>query len=65
MIRYPLQMTIANLISFSQEGGIYMAACFDEGKMDAYTKEINGRVSLAQVFRNFIDGVKSNLAKWG
>jgi hypothetical protein len=58
------QLTLANLISFSESGKLYLGATFDEGKLEQYTKEVNGRVSLAIVFDNFIDGVKANVKKW-
>jgi hypothetical protein len=58
------KMTIAVAMSFSQKGGLYVGASFDDGKLDAYKKEIDGRVSLAKVFANFVDGVAGNVAKW-
>ncbi len=58
------KMTIAEAMSFSQEGGLYVGASFDDGKLDAYEKEINLRVSLADVFPNFVDGVSVNVAQW-
>jgi len=58
------KMTIAAAISFSQKGGLYVGASFDDGKLGAYKKEIDGRVSLAKVFPNFVDGVASNVASW-
>lgn len=58
------KMTIAEAMSFSQKGGLYVGASFDDGKLDAYQKEINLRVSLADVFPNFVDGVSANVAKW-
>lgn len=58
------KMTIAVAMSFSQKGGLYVGASFDDGKLDAYKKEMDGRVSLAEVFPNFVDGVVSNVAKW-
>ena len=61
---HPSKMTIANLISFSHPGTIYMGANFDQGKIDAYRKEINNRVRLSMLFCNFIDGVKNTVAKW-
>ncbi|MDH4083266.1 MAG: DUF2019 domain-containing protein [Nitrospira sp.] len=57
-------MTIAAAMSFSQKGGLYVGASFDDGKLDAYKKENNLRVSLADVFPNFVDGVFANVAKW-
>ncbi len=57
-------MTLAIGMSFSQKGGLYVGASFDEGKVEAYKKETNGRVGLAKVFPNFVDGVTGNVAKW-
>jgi len=63
---HPTHLTIASVTAFSKEGlrGIYVGAAFDEHKLDAYVKEVKGRLSLAEVFSNFVDGVKANLAKW-
>lgn len=58
------KMTLAAAMSFSQRGGLYVGASFDDGKLDAYKKEINLRVSLANVFPNFVDGVSANVTKW-
>lgn len=58
------KMTIATGISFSEKGGLYVGASYDKGKVEAYTKEVKGRLSLAKVFPNFIDGVAANVAKW-
>lgn len=58
------KMTIAVGMSFSQKGALYVGASFDEGKVDIYTKEVKGRVSLAGVFSNFVEGVTSNVSKW-
>ncbi len=58
------RMTLAIGMSFSQKGGLYVGASFDEGKVDAYKKESSGRVNLAKVFPNFVDGVAANVAKW-
>jgi hypothetical protein len=58
------KMTIAVGMSFSQKGGLYIGASFDEGKIEAYKKEMNGRLGLAKVFANFVDGVSGNVAKW-
>ena len=56
-------MTLATMISFSEEGA-YVGASFDKGKMGAYRKEIKGRLGLASVFPNFIAAVKANVRKW-
>ncbi len=60
---HPSHLTIAAGVSFSKEG-LYVGAAFDEGKLEAYEKEVNGRVGLAEVFSNFVDGVKANVSKW-
>ena len=51
------------MISLS-EGTLYLGASFDHGKFEAYTREVNGRVNLAEVFVSFIEAVKANVAKW-
>ncbi|MEK7854847.1 MAG: hypothetical protein AAB288_02070 [Acidobacteriota bacterium] len=58
------KMTIAAGMSFSKQGGLYVGASFDDGKLDAYKKEIHGRVGLAKVFPNFVTAVTDNVAKW-
>ncbi|HLM98649.1 MAG TPA: hypothetical protein VK335_05170 [Bryobacteraceae bacterium] len=60
---HPTRLTIANMISAS-DGALYVGASFDHGKIEAYTKEVNGRVNLAEVFVSFIEAVKANMAKW-
>jgi hypothetical protein len=56
-------MTLASQISFSVDA-TYVGANFDEGKMEAYRKEVAGRVELARAFPNFIAGVSANVARW-
>jgi hypothetical protein len=56
--------TFAIGMSFSEEGGLYIGAMYDKDKAEAYTKEVKARLSLAEVFLNFIDGVAANVAKW-
>ena len=34
---------------------------FDEGKIEFYDKEIVWRVSLANTFKNFIEGIKTSM----
>jgi len=58
------KMTLATGMSFTEKGGLYVGASFDDGKVDAYTKEVTGRVSLAKVFPNFVEGVAANVARW-
>jgi hypothetical protein len=56
------RLTLATTMS-SSENGSYVGASFDEGKIDAYRREVQGRLGLAQVFPNFVAAVKSNLAQ--
>ena len=60
---HPTPLTIAAIMSFS-ENGTYVGTSFDKEKIDAYKREAIGRVSLARVFPNFVDGVMANIAKW-
>jgi hypothetical protein len=60
---HPSVHTIGAGVSFS-EGVPYVGASFDDGKMEIYAKEIERRVDLANVFSNFVDAVKANVAKW-
>lgn len=60
---HPTKMTIASLISFSEEG-LYVGASYDDRKIDQYTKEINTRVGLAKVLISFVEAVKANAGKW-
>ena len=64
MYSHPTKLTLAATVPFSVEG-IYVGASFDDGKIEAYTKEINGRVGLAGVVISFVDAVKANIEKWG
>ncbi len=61
---HPTTLTMATFSSFTERGGLYLGAAFDDGKIDAYRKEVSARVSLAKVFPNFVDGVIANVAKW-
>jgi hypothetical protein len=58
------KMTIAIGMSFSEKGRLYVGASYDKDKVEEYTKEVKGRLSLARSFPNFIDGVAANVAKW-
>lgn len=60
---HPTRLTLAAGISWTEKG-LYVGASFDEGKLEAYSKEINSRVGLAEVFVNFIHAVNANLHKW-
>ncbi len=60
---HPTMITIAAGASFSGEES-YVGSAFDSAKLEAYAKEVSGRLSLANVFTHFIDSVKANVAKW-
>lgn len=57
------KMTVASATSFSQQA-MYVGASFDEGKVDAYYREVQSRLGLAKVFPNFVAAVAANVAKW-
>jgi len=56
-------LTITTVMSFTEDA-LYMGAAFDKGKYKGYDKEVNGRVNLATILPNFIDGVRTSVAKW-
>lgn len=60
---HPTKMTITAITSFSANG-LNVGASFDNGKVAEYDKKVLGRVSLAEVFANFVEAVKANVAKW-
>jgi hypothetical protein len=61
---HPTHLTLAVAMPFSKPGLLYVGASFDEGKLSAYEKEVGLRVSVAEVFPGFVDGVRANVAKW-
>lgn len=62
---HPTPATLASHIRFSDEGrALYVGASFDEGKIEQYRKEVAGRISLAEVFENFVQGVINNVSAW-
>jgi hypothetical protein len=60
---HPTRMTLGAIFSSSGEG-TFVGANFDPGKVDAYRREMEGRVGLASVFDSFIKAVKYNLELW-
>jgi len=64
MYSHVTKMTIAVGMSFSQSGALYVGASFDDGKLEQYKREVDGRVSLAKMFPNFVEGVTQNVGKW-
>lgn len=60
---HPSKLTIAAVTSFSEDG-LYVGASFDQGKLNAYRIEVQGRMSLAKVFNGIVEAVRTNLEKW-
>jgi hypothetical protein len=63
MYSHPTKLTIASTMAISGKG-LYVGASFDEEKLYAYKKEVEGRLGLAKTFPNFIMAVKLNIARW-
>lgn len=62
---HPTRLTIAAHLRFSDEGHAwYVGASFDKGKIDKYRKEVDGRVGIAGIFENFVQGVVDNVSEW-
>ncbi len=62
---HPSLRTLATHIEFSGSGyNLCFGPSFDEGKLDAYRKEVSIRVNLAKVFGDFVSGVIANVADW-
>jgi len=62
---HPTMLTLSAHFPFeAPEQGLYLGACFDEAKRDEYSKELIGRVGLAEHFSNFVDGIRLNLRRW-
>jgi hypothetical protein len=55
--------TIATTMCF-QEGGIFLGASFDGGKIDGYDAEVARLIRVAELFPNYIAAASHNLAKW-
>ena len=65
MYSHPTFATLASHIRFSDQGrALYVGASFDDGKLEIYRKEVAERVSLAEVFENFVQGIIQNIASW-
>ena len=64
MYSHPTKGTLASHIGFNKkERVLYVGASFDEGKLEHYKQEVSGRVSLAEVFNNFVEGITDNVSK--
>lgn len=60
---HPSPMTIAEQIRFSDQA-LILGAAFDIVKIEEYSKEVNGKVGLARVIGNVIEGVTGKIANW-
>ncbi len=58
---HPSLFTVASHICFDTEGALYVGCSFDEGKVVQYRKEVKGRLGLAKVFPNFVQGIANNM----
>ncbi|MHB8765223.1 MAG: hypothetical protein ACYDA8_12945 [Deferrisomatales bacterium] len=58
---HPSLLTVASHICSETEGALYVGCSFDAGKIDAYEKEIDGRLGLAGVLLGFVHCVARNL----
>ena len=61
---HPTKLTVAAVANFSAGIRPHIGALFDPAKINEYGKEVRGRVSLARVLPNFVEGIEANLAKW-
>ena len=59
---HPTRFTLASHMSFEAEGALYVGCSFDEGKVEQYRKEVDGRVGLSKVFSNFIEAVSHKIS---
>jgi hypothetical protein len=57
------RLTLANFISL-EAPDIYVGASFDTKKLDAYRKEVSGRVGFSHVFSSCIHAIDRNLRQW-
>lgn len=57
------RLTLANFISLEVPQS-YVGASFDAKKLDAYRKEVTGRVGFARVFPSCIHAVDRNVRQW-
>lgn len=61
---HPTKLTVAAVANFSAGIQPHIGALFDPAKLNEYGKEVRGRVSLARVLPNFVEGIEANLAQW-
>lgn len=54
---HPSQMCIAANMAWGERVALHLAGGFDSAKSNEYTKEMDGRVSLASIMPNFIDAI--------
>ncbi|MCG7967526.1 MAG: hypothetical protein JAY63_13080 [Candidatus Thiodiazotropha taylori] len=59
---HPSRLSLSSTISLSDKGVLYLGGAYDTGKHIAYTKEVQSKVSLAEIFPNLIQGVERNFS---
>lgn len=60
---HPTPMTMAEQIRFSDQA-LFLGAAFDAEKIEEYKKEAKGKVSLARVLGNVIEGATGKIEMW-
>ena len=61
---HPTLLTVASLITLGgPDSETVFGSVFDDGKRNAYGKEINSRIGLASVLPNFMQGVEENFLR--
>jgi len=61
---HPSKMTLGTVMEFADTGRFFVGGSFDSSKIQVYREEIEGRLSLASQFRNFVLVVRANLSRW-
>jgi len=61
---HPTIFSMGENMQLDGPGNYYLGASFDKSKLQFYQKEINSRVSLANILINIIDGVTRQMREW-
>jgi hypothetical protein len=57
------RLTLANFMSLDGSGS-YVGVSFDADKLDAYRKEVSGRIGFARIFPSCIRAISANVRQW-
>lgn len=63
-LSHPTIFSMGDTINLDIPGIYYLGASFDKSKLEFYQKEINSRVSLANIIINIIDGITRQMREW-